>query len=243
VRDYLQLTRNVSIFIQSKVALNTLKEQVADKVEPALSKEEREGKKPIPRLQTQLCKEYFDIRMFGAVLATGEEGARLNGGQVRGPVQLTFGRSIDPVLPLDLTITRQARTTEERMETGTTEMGRKPIVPYGLYRAHGYFNPFLAQSTGVSADDLTALWDALHNLFDYDRSAARGEMAVRGLWVFTHDNEKGNAPTHKLFELIKTPPVGGSPRSFEDYQKSIEFPEPGSLEAHGFTGVTLDRLV
>jgi CRISPR-associated protein Csd2 len=243
VRDYLQLTQNVSIFIQSKVALNTLKEQVADKVEPALSKEEREGKKPIPRLQSQLCKEYFDIRMFGAVLATGEEGARLNGGQVRGPVQFTFARSLDPVLPLDLTITRQARTTEERMETGTTEMGRKPLVPYGLYRAHGYFNPFLAQSTGVSTDDLVALWKALQSLFDYDRSAARGEMAVRGLWVFTHDNEKGNAPTHKLFELIKTPPVGGSPRSFEDYEGGIRFPEDGSLESHGFGGVTLDRLI
>jgi len=242
VRDYLQLTRNVSIFIQSKVALNTLKEQVADKVEPPLTKEEREGKKPIPRLQSQLCKEYFDIRMFGAVLATGEEGARLNAGQVRGPVQLTFAQSVDPVLPLDIAITRQARTTEERMETGTTEMGRKTLVPYGLYRAHGYFNPFLAKSTGVSAGDLMALWDALQNLFDFDRSAARGEMGVRGLWVFTHDNEKGNAPAHKLFELIRTPPVGGSPRSFGDYKACIEAPKDGSLEAHGFAGVTLTRL-
>ncbi|MCL5022239.1 MAG: type I-C CRISPR-associated protein Cas7/Csd2 [Nitrospirae bacterium] len=246
VRDYLQLTRNVSIFIQSKVALNTLKERVADKVEPPLSKEEREGKKPIPRLQSQLCKEYFDIRMFGAVLATGEEGARLNAGQVRGPAQFTFARSIDAVLPLDLAITRQARTTEERMETGTTEMGRKPLIPYGLYRAHGYFNPFLAKEdkgTGVSQEDLEALWEALSNLFDFDRSAARGEMAVRGLWVFTHANEKGNAPAQKLFELIKTPSIGGSPRSFEDYQERIKFPEPGSLEAHGFPGVTLTRLV
>lgn len=242
VRDYLQITRNAPIFIQSKVALNTLKEQVADKVEPPLSKEEREGKKPVPRLQSQLCKDYFDIRMFGAVLATGEEGARLNAGQVRGPVQLTFARSLDPVLPLDVTITRQARTTEERMETGTTEMGRKSLVPYGLYRAHGYFNPFLGRNTGVSADDLSALWDALQNLFDFDRSAARGEMAVRGLWVFTHDNEKGNAPAHKLFDLIETPPAGGSPRSFADYQGSIISPDDGSLESRGLAGVTLTRL-
>jgi CRISPR-associated protein Csd2 len=243
VRDYLQLTRDMPIFIQSKTALNTLKQQVADKIEPPLTKEEREGKKPIPRLQSQLCKEYFDIRMFGAVLATGEEGARLNAGQVRGPAQLTFARSIDPVLPMDITITRQAKTTEDRMETGTTEMGRKPLIPYGLYRAHGYFNPFLAKSTGVNADDLSALWDALQNLFDLDRSAARGEMAVRGLWVFTHDDEKGNAPAYKLFELIKTPSIGGSPRSFEDYKQSIEFPQDGPLEALGFAGVTLTRLV
>ena len=243
VRDYLQLTQNVSIFIQSKTALNTLKQQVADKVEPPLSKEEREGKKPIPRLQSRLCSEYFDIRMFGAVLATGEEGARLNAGQVRGPAQFTFARSINPVLPLDLAITRQARTTEERMETGTTEMGRKTLIPYGLYRTHGYFNPFLAKNTGVSADDLAALWSALANLFDFDRSAARPEMAVQGLWVFSHDNEKGNAPAHKLFELIKTPAVDGSPRSFEDYRGTVKFPEDGPLDKEGFPGVTLKRLV
>lgn len=243
VRDYLQLTRDLPIFIQSKTALNTLKQQIADTMAPPLTKEEREGKKPIPRLQSRLCQEYFDIRMFGAVLATGEEGARLNAGQVRGPAQITFARSVDPVLPLDITITRQAKTTEDRMETGTTEMGRKPLVPYGLYRAHGYFNPFLAKGTGVSADDLDALWDALQNLFDLDRSAARGEMAVRGLWVFSHDNEKGNAPAHKLFELVKTPAVGGSPRSFDDYRPSIEFPQDGPLESIGFAGVAVKRLV
>jgi CRISPR-associated protein Csd2 len=150
------------------------------------------------------------------------------------------------VLPLDLAITRQARTTEERMETGTTEMGRKPLIPYGLYRAHGYFNPFLAKEdkgTGVSQKDLEALWEALSNLFDFDRSAARGEMAVRGLWVFTHDNEKGNAPAHKLFELIKTPSIGGSPRSFTEYESRIDKPEPGKLDSAGFPGVTLTRLV
>ncbi|MDR2017381.1 MAG: type I-C CRISPR-associated protein Cas7/Csd2 [Syntrophobacterales bacterium] len=243
VRDYLQLTQNVSIFIQSKVALNTLKEQVAGKVEPPISKEEKEGKKVIPRLQSQLCKEYFDIRMFGAVLATGEKDARLNAGQVRGPAQFTFARSINPVLPLDLAITRQARTTEERMETGTTEMGRKTLIPYGLYRSHGYFNPFLAKNTGVDTDDLMALWSALANLFDFDRSAARAEMAVRGLWVYTHDNEKGNAPAHRLFELIKTPAIERSPRSFEDYAEVIRFPKDGPLDDQGFPGVALKRLV
>jgi CRISPR-associated protein Csd2 len=238
VRDYLQLTRDMPIFIQSKVALNTLKEQAAEKVDPPLTKEERDGKKPIQRLQSRLCQAYYDIRMFGAVLATGDEGARLNAGQVRGPVQITFGRSIDPVLPIDLSITRQARTTPERMETGTTEMGRKPLIPYGLYRAHGYFNPYLAEKTGVTGDDMSALWEALQNLFEFDRSAARGEMNVRGLYVFTHDDKKGNAPAHKLFDLIRRPEVVDKtkpPRDFSDYL--VTAPPAGKLEA--FPGVEL----
>lgn len=237
VRDYLQLTRDMPIFIQSKVALNTLKEQVAEKVDPPLTKEERDGKKPIPRLQSRLCQAYYDIRMFGAVLATGDEGARLNAGQVRGPVQITFGRSIDPVLPIDLSITRQARTTPERMETGTTEMGRKPLIPYGLYRAHGYFNPYLAEKTGVGEEDMKALWEALQNLFEFDRSAARGEMNVRGLYAFTHDDKKGNAPAHALFERIHIKCRDGVnvPRSFEDYEVAVN-------ETAMPSGVTLTRL-
>ena len=162
----------------------------------------------------ELCRKYYDIRMFGAVLSTG-----LNAGQVRGPVQLTFARSLDPIQPLDLTITRQARTTTVRMAKGSTEMGRKPVVPYGLYRAHGYFNPFLAKETGVTRQDLETLWDALQNLFEFDRSAARGEMHVRGLIVFTHDNPKGNAPAHKLFELVTVRRREGVsvPRGYDDY--------------------------
>ena len=233
VRDYVQLTRSSTIFIQSKTALNTLIEQAGD------AKGVKESKTANDDVRLEMCRRYYDIRMFGAVLSTG----KLNAGQVRGPLQVTFARSLDPVLPLEVSITRQARTTQERMETGTTEMGRKPLVPYGLYRAHGYFNPFLAQQTGVSSDDLDALWTALQKLFDFDRSAARGEMAVRGLWVFTHDNEKGNAPAHKLFELIKTPSIGGSPRSFQDYETKITMPEPGPLDTYGFPGVTLIRLV
>ncbi|HEY8436816.1 MAG TPA: type I-C CRISPR-associated protein Cas7/Csd2, partial [Haloplasmataceae bacterium] len=159
IRNYIQITREnqprMDIFIQSMTALNTLKEKAAEKVNPPLTKEERKGKKPILRLQKVLCEEYYDIRMFGAVLSTSDDkDDRLNAGQVRGPVQLTFARSIDPVLPLDIAITRQARTTEKRMETGTTEMGRKPLIPYGLYRAHGYFNPYLAEQTGVTVEDL-----------------------------------------------------------------------------------------
>ena len=241
VRDYLQLTMGASIFIQSKVALNVLKEQSAEKLDPPLSKEEREGKKVIPRLQSKLCAEYYDIRMFGAVLSTGEEGSRLNAGQVRGPAQFSFARSIDPVLALDISITRQARTTVERMETGSTEMGRKALVPYGLYRSHGYFNPFLAKMTGINQDDLQNLWEALSNLFEFDRSAARGQMAVQGLYVFSHENEKGNAPSHKLLELIKAKKKADveAPRSINDYE--ITAPPEGPIAE--FPGVILTRLV
>jgi len=242
IRNYVQITKKgqvgMRIFIQSMIALNKLKEEVAEKVDPPLTKEEREGKRPIPRLQSRLCAEFYDIRMFGAVLSTGDKEDRLNAGQVRGPVQLTFARSIDPVLPLDIAITRQARTTEERMETGTTEMGRKPLIPYGLYRAHGYFNPYLAEQTGVTVEDLETLWEALQNLFEFDRSAARGEMNVRGLWVFTHENPKGNAHAHELFELVTVRKRDGvtTPRSFDDYEVHVD---RSRLPA----GVTLTALI
>jgi len=237
VRDFLVLTRSIPIFIQSETALNVLKSDAATKLQPGLSEVERKSKKPNTRLRTQLCADYYDIRMFGAVLATGDKEDRLNAGQVRGPVQITFARSIDPILPLDVGITRQARTTELRMTTGTTEMGRKTFVPYGLYRAHGYLNPYLADRTGVSSGDLEALWDALRNLFEFDRSASRGEMAVRGLYVFTHDSKLGNAHASSLFERIQVPPANGvHPRRFGDYGVLVD-------EANVPPGVTLTRLV
>jgi len=227
VRNYLALAHNLPIFIQSESALNTLKSGAADRVDPPLTPAERSSGRPIPRLQSRLCSEFYDIRMFGAVLATGEAGDRLNAGQVRGPLQVTFARSIDRIAPMDATITRQARTTEERMETGTTEMGRKSFVPYGLYRAHGYFNPFLAERTGVSTDDLQAFWQALTNLFEFDRSASRGDMAVCGLYVFTHENKLGNASARSLFNLITVDPVQQTetarpPRQFSDYAVRVD---------------------
>ena len=238
VRDFLTLTRKMPMFIQSDFALNTLKSQAADAVQPPLSKDEREGKRPIQRLREKLCADYFDIRIFGAVLATGDSGDRLNAGQVRGPVQLTFARSIDPILPLDAAITRKARTTEERMETGTTEFGRKPFVPYGLYRAHGYVNPFLAEQTRISSTDLESLWEALINLFEFDRSASRSNMAVRGLYVFTHENKLGNAPAHALLERIgvERKPDVETPRAFSDYDVTVR---DGDLPP----GVTMTSLV
>jgi CRISPR-associated protein Csd2 len=185
-----------------------------------------------------MVQKYYDIRMFGAVLSTG-----LNAGQVRGPMQLTFAKSQSPILPMDLTITRQARTTVERMETGTTEIGRKAIVPYGLYRSQGYYSPYLADKerngTGVTEKDLELFWEALLNMFDHDRSAARGEMACRGLYIFSHDNPKGNAAAHKLFEMIKVSEKNAEtpPRQFLDYR--VTLPEGITLAK----GVTLSENV
>ncbi|GGK34690.1 hypothetical protein GCM10010965_29560 [Caldalkalibacillus thermarum] len=191
--------------------------------------------------QNALCQKYFDIRMFGAVMSTG-----LNAGQVRGPMQLTFSRSIDPVFPWDLTITRIAITKESDRRKKQTEMGRKPLIPYGLYRTHGFFNPILAEKTGVTSDDLADFWDALTNLFDFDRSAARGEMNVRGLFIFTHENGKGVAPAHQLFELVKVKRREGVqvPRSFEDYviQGPVSKRET-DVPLEGFPGVIVTRLV
>lgn len=219
VRDYVEtLRRNeegFKIFIQSRHALNTLIEEAG---EARGAQKGGSARKVVNEdVREELCRRYYDIRMFGAVLSTGD----LNAGQVRGPVQISFARSIDPVVPLDIAITRKARTREEDLTaTGSTEMGRKPIVPYGLYRAHGYYNPFLAEQTGVTQEDLQLFWEALANMFEYDRSAARTGMNVRGLWVFTHENRKGNAHAHRLFDLIAVRRTDGTavPRRFEDYQ-------------------------
>lgn len=176
-----------------------------------ISKEDRSKARDI------MLRDYYDVRMFGAVMSTG-----LNAGQVRGPMQMTFARSIDPIHPLDLSITRQARTTTERMRTGSTEIGRKSIVPYGLYRAHGFYSPAFAE--GVVEEDLELFWQALVYMFEQDRSAARGQMACRGLYVFSHDNNLGRAPSHKLFERIKVVRKEGIevPRSFDDYEVRID---------------------
>jgi CRISPR-associated protein Csd2 len=171
----------------------------------------------------------------------------VNCGQVRGPVQLTFARSIDPIIPLDLSITRVAVTREEDAqvvegEDGTTtgkqtEMGRKSVVPYGLYRAHGFFNPHFAKQTGVKEEDLGLFWQALQMAWDFDRSASRGEMACRGLYVFSHESPLGNAPAHRLFDLVETPKSEAeAPRSFSDYTVTVR-------EADVPPGVTLTTLV
>ena len=170
-------------------------------------------------IRDYMCKEFFDIRTFGAVLTTMVKGA-LNCGQVRGPVQMSFAQSIDPIITQEVSITRVAITTESDAENKKTEMGNKYIVPYGLYRCEGYVSANLARkTTGFSEEDLELLWDAIVNMFEFDHSAARGQMAVRKLVIFKHSSELGNAPAHKLFDLVTATKKEGvvSPRDFSDY--------------------------
>ena len=175
------------------------------------------------KIRDFMCRNFYDIRTFGAVMTTFVKGA-LNCGQVRGPVQLGFARSVDPILPQEVTITRVAITTEADAEKKGTEMGRKYVVPYGLYRAEGYVSANLARkTTGFSEEDLALLWQAILNMFENDRSAARGKMAVRDLIVFRHDSELGNAPAYKLFDTVQVKRKDGvtAPRSYQDYTVTV----------------------
>ena len=175
------------------------------------------------KLMEYMCGHYFDIRTFGAVMTTFVKGA-LNCGQVRGPVQLGFARSVDPIVPQEVTITRVAITTEADAEKKGTEMGRKHIVPYGLYRAEGFVSANLARkTTGFSDEDLQLLWQAILNMFENDHSAARGKMAVRELIIFKHDSELGNAPSYKLFDAVTVARKDGIavPRSYQDYTVTV----------------------
>lgn len=175
--------------------------------------------------QEYICKNYYDVRTFGAVMSTGDDPC----GIVRGPVQINFARSVDPVYVQDITITRQARTTEDRQSTGNTEMGKKSIVSYGLYRAEGYVSAMLAQKvTGFSEDDLELLWTAIKNMFENDHSAARGKMCLRKLYVFRHDSALGNAPSHELFDKITVTKKEDkmAPRCFSDYEIVIDADMP-----------------
>ncbi len=181
----------------------------------------RKGGDAVDQARAWMCRNFFDVRTFGAVMSTG-----INCGQVRGPVQLTFARSIDPIVALEHSITRMAVTKEseaEEQEGDNRTMGRKHTVPYGLYRAHGFVSAFLAKQTGFSDDDLALFWQALCQMFEHDRSAARGEMTTRGLYVFKHDSELGNAPAHALFERVQVKRKDGVdvPRAFADYRVSV----------------------
>ena len=175
------------------------------------------------KLRDYMCRNFYDIRTFGAVMTTFVKGS-LNCGQVRGPVQLGFARSIDPITTQEVTITRIAITTEADAERKGTEMGRKYIVPYGLYRAEGYVSANLARkTTGFTEDDLELLWQAILNMFEHDHSAARGNMAVRELIIFKHATELGCAPAHKLFDAVKVQRKEGVAiaRSYEDYTVTV----------------------
>jgi CRISPR-associated protein Csd2 len=222
------------IFVLSGNTLESNQRQPFEKWEGE-GKPEAKGKDTRPtdieKARQWMCKNFFDVRAFGAVMSTTE----FNCGQVRGPVQITFARSLDRILPTEHTISRQAFTGEKDIKSGTGTLGRKHTIPYGLYLAHGYINPVFAAKTGFSEDDLTLLWKALGNLFELDRSAARGSMAARGLYIFKHDCKLGNAQAQRLFESIKVEkmPEVESPRSFNDY--TVVPPDPGSLPG----GITL----
>lgn len=168
--------------------------------------------------RAKMCHRYYDVRTFGAVMSTGP-----NAGQVRGPVQLSFSRSLDPILPMDISITRMAVTEGKELDAPNQTMGRKNLIPYGLYRCHGFISANLARDTGFSDDDLDLLWQALQNMFDLDRSASRGTMAPQKLIVFKHQSVLGNAPAHKLFERITVTRKESvqAARQFSDYEVAI----------------------
>lgn len=197
-----------------------------DELKKAIKAKKADGMDVDLIVKDWMCQNFYDIRTFGAVMTTMVKGA-LNCGQVRGPIQLGFARSIEPVVPQEVTITRVAITTEADAEKKGTEMGRKYIVPYGLYRCEGYVSANLARkTTGFSEEDLQLLWDAIYNMFEYDHSAARGKMAVRELIIFKHDSELGCAPAWKLFEAVKVVRVNPNDtmpaRSYQDYTVSVD---------------------
>jgi CRISPR-associated protein Csd2 len=228
IRNYVQAAKGdepgFAIYIRERGILNRQHDRAykALGLEPEPKKLPKEEEKA-RGLTRWMCESFYDIRTFGAVMTT-----EVNCGQVRGPVQLAFAKSIDPIVPLEISITRMAVTNErdaERQDDNRT-MGRKHIVPYGLYRAHGFVSPALAgdarKGTGFSDSDLGLLWQALLGMFEIDRSAARGEMATRGLYVFEHESPLGNAPAHSLFERIAVRGLGNGPlRAFSDYKVTV----------------------
>ncbi len=236
VRNFVQLAKQgeagYDIFVKEKAILNNAIDEAHDS---EVVKAQKKDADKTDAARQFMCTKYFDIRAFGAVMSTGK-----NAGQVRGPVQMTFGRSIDPIVSSEHSITRMAVATEaeaEKQKGDNRTMGRKFTVPYGLYVSHGFISAHLAAQTGFTTDDLNVFWEALEKMFWEDHSAARGEMNVRGLYVFEHDSALGRAPAHELFEKIKVERKDSSipARSFDDYKVTIDETMP--------EGVTLIRKV
>lgn len=232
VRNWVDMTRGteerMKIYIQNQgIALNDLHERAWAAVA------DRGGTPGVDEGRKYMCANFYDIRMFGAVMTVGEKSC----GQVRGPVQFTFARSINPIIPMEVAITRMAVTRTEDLEKERT-MGRKALVPYGLYLGYGFVNPKLGEQTGMTADDLNLLWEALIRSWEVDRSASRGRMACRGLYVFTHDDPLGKAPAHLLQERVQAQlkPGVATPRSFRDYALTVN-------TQHLPDGVVLTNLV
>ncbi len=230
VRNYVGLVKGeqppYEIYVKERAILNQTHERAYEEIGVKLEgdgdkKKRKGGGHDVTKARDWMCKNFFDVRTFGAVMSTG-----VNCGQVRGPVQLTFGRSIDPIVALEHSITRMAVATEaeaEKQGGDNRTMGRKHTVPYGVYRSHGFVSSFLAKQTGFGDADLKMLWEALKMMFEQDRSAARGQMATRGLYVFQHESELGNAPAHDLFNRItvrKKKEVEVA-RDFSDYEVNV----------------------
>ena len=235
VRNYVQVVKECAdgydIFIKEKAVLN---KRIDASHEDGTVKTVKDAKDKTSAARNVMCRKYYDVRTFGAVMSTGK-----NAGQVRGPIQLTFARSVAPIVTSEHSITRMAVATEKEEEKQSGDnrtMGRKATVPYGLYVCHGFVSANLAKQTGFSEEDLELFWDALKNMFDVDRSAARGLMSAQKLIVFKHDSVLGNAPANKLFDLVKVEKkCDGVARSFSDYQVTID--------ENIYNGVTIEEMI
>lgn len=228
IRNYIDIVKNSTknagydIFVKEKAVLNRAIDQAWDEVNPGTDKSKiKNSDEKLKRedgARTRMCNKFYDVRTFGAVMTTGEKGA----GQVRGPIQLTFARSVEPVVVLEHSITRMAATNEKDADKGRT-IGRKFTIPYGLYCAHGFVSAFLANQTGFSKEDLDLFWRALEQMFEHDRSAARGLMSACKLIVFEHESALGNVPAHDLFARVDCKRITGGPaRSFADYKITLD---------------------
>jgi CRISPR-associated protein Csd2 len=231
IRNYIEATQKgkpgFDILIKNDRALNT-KFTEAYKDCNLKTGQKGKDKSAVVEARDHICKNYYDVRTFGAVMSTGDDPC----GIVRGPVQINFARSIDPVLPQEITITRQALTTESDIADKENTMGKKSFVPYGLYRAEGYVSAMLAGKTGFSEEDLELLWDSIENMFEIDHSAARGKLCMRKLYVFKHDSAIGNAPSHLLFDRIAVERKSGVEvaRKFADYTVTVDRNMPEGVE-------------
>ncbi|GHV26037.1 type I-C CRISPR-associated protein Cas7/Csd2 [Clostridia bacterium] len=230
VRNYVELARDLDfghdIYVSEGAVLNNKQREAYEHYGMTAKKDDKDEKQ---KAKMYMCDRFFDVRTFGAVMDTGDYKC----GQVRGPVQLCFAKSQDSILQQEITITRMASTTEKENATANRTMGRKYIVPYGLYRAEGFISAKLAQRTGFSEDDLQLFFEALTNMFEHDRSAARGKMTTRKLFVFKHASELGNAPTSQLFKRIYSVRLNENepPRSFDAYEIKVERENfPGGVE-------------
>lgn len=248
VRNYVELVRGeqidddltpdaqgYKIYVQEKAVLNNRNKLAYDRSGIKPEKKKLPKKIEDQRMVTKfMCDNFFDIRAFGAVMTT-----EINCGQVRGPIQLCFAQSIDPILPQEMSITRMAVTNEKDVDKERT-MGRKQFVPYGLYRVNGFISASLAEKTGFSEDDLSLFFEALMNMFENDRSAARGLMTSRGLYVFKHESKLGNAPAHVLFDTVTVRRKTGAPaRSFADYEITVDISSvPEGVEMSKFDWIS-----